>query len=196
MNLLDILRWLRDEFGTDRTDAAGDDDADVPAVDPERAADLATSATGDGVSKSLLLDPDRRFTRNPPVTYLEAGEQPEYALTGGRVWFGEEPSMQGDEVPTRRTLILVTDDRILILVGGRIKDTAWGVPHGDIEHTTIRYADREAYFFLDIADEENAESTLVELLVDSDPAYFSEVVEYCNERGTDGSATGTGAPSA
>lgn len=173
MNVRDILKWVLGRDGTPNNPEI--------EVDRDRVRRLAADATDEHVTESLLANDDD-FTHHPPITYLDEDEQPEYALLGGRVWIGEDLTYRADEVPSKRTVVLVTDKRILLIVGKRLKDSLWQIPFEGLTFANIKYDESEAYLDVDADYEDAPQSFFVELLPGDDGDRYAEIVNYCNER--------------
>jgi len=148
MGLVDLLSWLSDVFSPSR------EEFDVG----ERERDLAARARSDSLApEDLALPADR--TSSPPVSYLEDDERPQYLFRGGRLLVADDEGSVSREYPTLELAVLVSDARLLFVLGGRLADDVFEVPLADVDST---YLDEEdAYRYL-----------VVEATRDGDPMTF------------------------
>jgi hypothetical protein len=182
MPVPDVIRRLlgRESPETGADDATVSVPGDVEEIDRERVARLARNSRDSRVTESLLAGDDG-YTRAPPVSYLD-DEFPQYALLGGRLWFGEEITARADEVPSRRTVVLITDERILLLVGKRTADTAFGVPFEGVDLVNVKYGEHESYLVVEADYKDTPQTFFLELHDPVDPERFDEITNYCNAR--------------
>lgn len=113
---------------------------DQAAIDRE-AARLADGARGADVTRGVLANRDGR-TDAPIVVYLEEDEQPHYVFVGSGLLIGDEDGSLRREYPTRKSQVVVSDRRLLFLVGNRRSDDLWEVPFDDVRGA---YVDDESW---------------------------------------------------
>ena len=105
----------------------------------ETAFELARSATDESVSVDVLTERDR--TRHPVISYLDGDERPEFVLRGGTLLISDATGSLAREHPAGELLVVVTDERVVFVLGGRVSDDLWEVPLGDV---TSVYLDDES----------------------------------------------------
>jgi hypothetical protein len=126
-------------------DPAGESGGDAPDAEADigrRARRLAEGARHDGVTITGLLETvadGGHLYGDPPIEVLDPDEQPHFLFTNevtgvseGRRWGGTKPDPDGG------TVLLVTDRRVLAVVGREDGDIEFSVPLADVE--TVEYA--------------------------------------------------------
>jgi hypothetical protein len=184
MTLGDMVRRL---LGRGGNEVVGDRDDESMGperpdeVDRDRVRQLVQHAVDDRVTASLLAGSEG-YTEAPPAAYLDADETVAYALIAGRLWFGENITVRADDVPIKRTIVLVTDQRILLVVGKRRTDNVWGIPMESIDLVNVKYGDREAYLVVEAEHEGSAKTFFLELHDPIDEDRYRALARYCNGR--------------
>lgn len=138
----------------------------------DRHRELARSASSETVTPELLALPGDRTTQ-PVATYLEADERPEFLLHGSRLLISDADDELARKHPTLMLVVLVTDRRVVFVVGGRLADDCLEVPlstvtdayvdEADPQRHLVVSADREGEpmtFFADLTMEPQAEAVL------------------------------------
>lgn len=185
MNPRDLVRRLI-PWGERRDDSPAEDpsvsaDGDPETVDEERVRRLVREATDDRVTEPILAG-ETDHTNAPPAAYLESDETVEYLLPAGRVWFGDDITLKADEVPSKETVVLVTDRRVLIIVGKRFSDSVWAVPFEGLDLANVKHGTREAYLVLDAEYQDSPQVFFVELQLPVEVERYQEITKYCNDR--------------
>lgn len=119
MGVMDLVSWL---FGPSPAD-------EVDITDRHR--QLSEAARSDRITADLLARSGDR-TRAPVVSYLEEGEQPHYILRGTRLLIVDEDDTQVRKHPTRLLVVMISDSRVLYVLGGRLADDIFEVPLTDV----------------------------------------------------------------
>ena len=130
---------------------------------------LSEAARSDRLTPELLATRGDR-TSEPLATYVEADEQPHYVLRGSRLIIADQEGNVTRKHPTRLLAVLVTDERLLFVLGGRLADDIFEIPladvvsiHRDDDHPqqyVIVEADREGdrmTFYADVTIESRRE---------------------------------------
>lgn len=92
---------------------------------------LSDAARSDRLTPELLATRGDR-TSEPLATYLEADEQPQYVFRGSRLVMADSEDTVTRNHPTRLLVVLVSDDRLLFVLGGRLADDLFEVPLADV----------------------------------------------------------------
>lgn len=162
-------------------DPPAQEPADAVDVDRSEVAKLANAAAGQKVTPELLANDDD-YVYRPPITYLEEGEKPEFALMGVQLWIGDANLTKPDEIPFTRIIVLITDERIVLIVGKNVCDTVWQIPFESVKYVTIKYSEAESYFVVDAVHEGVEQSFLVELYPFNTGERYRRIARYCTER--------------
>lgn len=177
MSVLDNLsRWVRRRFGTST------------AVEPPKYAyEMASDAMGEGVTASRLAN-EAGVTNRPILEYLEDGEVPEYVLSGTKLIISGEEDYT-TEYPTRETQVVVTDRRVLIILGGHLSDNSWEVPFTAVLDIYLDDVGWHEYVIVDAEREGEAMTFFVDCAVD-DIGDMADTVTYVREQADISAAAG------
>jgi hypothetical protein len=126
MGFLDLLSWA---FRS----AAGEDDS-LDVTDRHRR--LSAAARSDRVTPELLTESGDR-TSEPLDVYVEESEQPQYVLQGSELIVEDQEESLARNYPTRLLVVLVSDERFLFVVGGRLSDDLYEVPLADLQSAYV-----------------------------------------------------------
>ena len=179
MSIKSILRTVRSWIGS--TQHPLETPIEDVSVDPAEAKALAEAAPDEQITKERLMNEDELVTY-PPLHHLDLDEQPQYLLSGTQLWMGESIGIKADEVAHSRILVFITDQRVLLIVGKRTDDSVWQIPFDGIDHATIKYSDREAYFLVEAEYRGTEQTFFVKLIPGVDDAKYREIVRYVNDR--------------
>lgn len=144
---------------------------------------LAERARGEGVTPAVLRNDHDRSAR-PLVVYLEDGEQPEYVLRGGELLIGDAKGALAREHPTRELQVVISDRRLLFVLGMYGSDELWEVPFADVEDVYLDADSTRQHVVVD-ADREGAAMTFfADVTLDGGPAEPREAVSFVEATGT------------
>lgn len=88
-------------------------------------------------ARSARLTPELLATRGdrtsePLTSYLEPDERPHYVFRGSRLVIADAEGNVTRNHPTRLLVVLVSDVRLLFVLGGRLADNLFEVPLADV----------------------------------------------------------------
>lgn len=150
MGFLDLVSWL----------VGPSQPTEVEASDEVRS--MVEGARSDSLTASLLAESAGR-TNVSLFEYLEDGEQPHYVLRGTRLVLVDASDKQDRKHPTGILVVLITDTRVVFVLGGRFGDDVYQVPLADV---TSAYVDRD----------DPKQHIVVEATADGDPmTFFADV---------------------
>lgn len=140
----------------DRTGNDAEAETEIEDVG-RRARDLAAAAVHDSVTVTGLLSTvadGGHLHDAPPLAHLEPGERPEFLFRNGVKGVGtgwRVGSTRPD--PDAGTVVLVTDRRVVGVVGRERGDVVFAVPHADATAATSRTQLLKARLTVETADE-------------------------------------------
>jgi len=126
-------------------------------VDDDRVAALAADATSDTVTPGVLANRDNRSNR-PIVAYLDGDEQPRYVFRGTELIVADPDGSSTRKHPTRELQVVLTDRRLLFVVGGRLADDLVELPLPAVRSAYVEDEGRRLYLVVD-ADREDTPMT-------------------------------------
>lgn len=142
-------------------------------------AELAAGAASDRVSPDVIAEPGR--SKESLVTYLAEGEQPEHVVFGNEVIVDNGDS-HSRKYPTRETQVLVTDRRVVVVLGGQFSDDLWEMAHDDIETVYVDEEGLKDYLILDATRDDDPMTFFVDVSVEDADSAVRSAVEYLRER--------------
>lgn len=163
MKFLDIVSWLANSVIPSKTDRQIE----------VRAAELAADAPNDAVTAERLAGKEEQ-THHPLVEYLEANERPQHILQGSELLISNEDDSLARKHPSHGMYLLVSDQRILFVLGGRITDNVWEVPLNDVAATYVDGESMRQYLVVE-ANRDGVEMT-----------FFADVTLETNQNAIDG----------
>lgn len=172
MGFLDLLGWLVGHATPTETDEVTVDD---------RVIEMAEQAPGDGVTPEVLAN---RFDRadRALVEYVEEDERPAFVFRGSTLLISDEDDSLARKYPTRETQILITDDRILVVLGGRLNDDIWGIPFDDVVEAYVDDEGRRRYLVVESDREENPMTFFADVTLETNWEDLHAGVEYVRDR--------------
>jgi hypothetical protein len=153
---------------------SGDDESEPPA----RVVEMTDNARGETVTAARLSGQNDRSAR-PLYEYLDDSEQPEFVLSGMQVIFDDGDDYE-TKYPTRETQVLVTDRRILVVLGGQFGDDSWQVGFDDVLDVYVDDESVKTYFVLDAVREDEPMTFFVD--VTANDHGVREAVSYVREQ--------------
>lgn len=181
MGPLNLIRLLGDWL----TASTESDEVDEEVVK------LAERSRSDRVTPELLANDE--VTRHPLVAYVE-NEQPEYVLRAGELVISDADGATAREYPTGEQRVIVSDQRLLFVVGGRVSDKIREVPLRDVVEVYLDTDSTRRYLVVE-ADREGTPMTFfADVTLDSDTNDIQEAVEYARTTAAErrDSSIGTG----
>lgn len=168
MGTFDLLSWL---VGRGRS------------TDPEvteRHRRLTDRARSGRLTPERLALPGER-TSEPLDAYLEDGEQPHFVLVGSRLLIVDAAGSSNRKHPTRLLVVLVTDDRLLFVVGGRLADDVFEVPLSDVTSISVDEDDPDRHVIVE-ADRDDEEMTFYAEVALADASDVEDAVGFVRSR--------------
>lgn len=151
-------------------------DVDDPEV-TETSRSLVEAARSDRLTPEQLALPGDR-TSAPLIEYLEDDERPQYVMIGTRVLISDVDGTLLRKHPTRKVVVLVSDRRILIVVGGRSSDDLLEVPLADVSGIHLDHDPPRHFIVVDANKDGDPMTFFVEITIDPDPETVEDGVEY------------------
>lgn len=167
-SIFDLLSWFlpSDPSSTERIEP-----------DDERVVELATQAQGETVTPEILTNQTGR-TERPVVEYLLEDEQPEYVFRGGELLLTDETDSLGRKYPSGETRVIVSDHRVLIVLGGRLSDDLWEIPLEDVIDVYVNSEGIKQYFVVEGHRDSNPMTFFADVSIESNTAELESGVEY------------------
>lgn len=119
---------------------------------------LAERAPGNGVTPAVLTN-DHDRTATPLVEYLEPDERPRYVFRGGRLLIGDGGDSLVRKHPSKELQVLVSDERILFVVGEHLTDELFEVPLEDVVDAYLDTAEAVRRYVVVEANREDTQMT-------------------------------------
>lgn len=173
MGLADLVSWTLDLV---RTDSAVE-------VDEARVRRLASRARSDTVTTDVL-DGSSDLARHPLVGYLDDGEQPEYVFRGSRLLISDGESMTRRH-PARQLPVVVSDRRVLFVVGNRLADDALAIPLEDVELAYLDDEEMRRYLVVEGRRDGDEMTFFAEVTGEPDEASLRDAVSFIDRGGDD-----------
>lgn len=169
MGFVDLLSWL-----ADRTVGS---EPEAPPID-QGVIDMAADAAGQSVTPEVLVNHTER-SYVALLEYLEDDERPEYVIRGGTVLIGDAEESLAREYPTRETQVVVSDRRLLVVLGRRITDDVWEVPLEDVVEMYVDDVEALNRYLVVEASRESTQMTFyVDVTIEPSTRDLRESVEY------------------
>lgn len=165
MGLLDLIGFLGDWL----TPAEENEEIGEEVVE------LAERARSDRVTAELLATDEE--TRYPLFVYVD-DEQIQYVLRGGELVISDEDGSTAREHPTGEQRVLVSDRRILFVVGGRFGDQVREIPLEDLVEVYLDTDSVRRYLVVEADRDETAMTFFADVTLDPDADDVREAVEY------------------
>lgn len=148
-----VMEWVAPSSPS-QSPAAADESPEIE----QRAATLAERAPGEGVTPAVLAN-DHDRTAAPLVEYLEPDERPRYVFRGGRLLIGDGSDSLARKHPSKELQVLVSDRRILFVVGEQFSDELFEVPLEDVVDAYLDDAEAMRRYVVVEADREETRMT-------------------------------------
>lgn len=146
MGLRQLLGWIGDR-------ASGDE----PGGDVDQATrDIAARATDEALTPAALVATERSY--RPLLEYLEDEEQPHYLFEGSELLIEDDEDNVVRNHPTRALQVVVTDERVVYVLGDRTADNVLTVPHEDVVDVYVDDVDLHRYLIVEAYHDPDAES--------------------------------------
>lgn len=176
MGLLDLLRFLGDSLKTSVPNEVQID---------EDLGELANAARGETVTATVLGHNER--TRYPIVEYIDTdeNEQPEYVFRAGQLLVSDGQETLARKHPSQEQQVLVTDRRILFVLGNRVSDEVMDVPLESIVETYLDTDSARTYLVVDAVREGDEMTFFADVTLEANGDELRAGVEYV-ERWVDG----------
>lgn len=167
MGLADLASWLSQQVsGPAETHEVTD-----------RHRELARSASSETVTPELLaLTGDR--TTQPVATYLEGDEQPAFIFRGSRLLISDADDELARKHPTRLLVVLVTDQRVVFVVGGRLADDCLEVSLADVTGVYVDEADPQRHLVISAERDGDPMTFFADVTLDPQLAAVAEAAEF------------------
>ncbi|MCU4974062.1 hypothetical protein OB955_15135 [Halobacteria archaeon AArc-m2/3/4] len=129
----------------------------VRSLDDEAVERLATQARGETVTVDVLTNEFER-SKQPIVSYLDDDERPQYVVRGSSLLITNEDEVDRN-YPTRELQVVISDERILFVLGGRKRDEVLTIPHEDLVDVYLDTVNEPRRFLVVDADHNDDEMT-------------------------------------
>lgn len=172
-SVFDLISWIAGFL------APGDNDDDSPTE--ADVADVATRARGDTVTPAVLANSHDRAD-HAIVEYLDDDEQPEFVLCGTSLLISDEEGSVAREHPTRQTQVVISDQRVLFVLGGHLSDDIWEVPLADVEEAYVDDTEPMSRYFIVDAERDDAPMTFfADVTVESNTDEVERAASYVSD---------------
>jgi hypothetical protein len=172
VGLLDLLPG----FGSHQ--ATPERDEDEIAAEAER---LADGAAGSGVTPSVLADDEERSAL-PLVEYLEDGEQPHHVFRGGELLITDEEGELSRKHPTKQTQVVVTDRRVLFVLGNHRQDEVMEVPLEDVVEAYVDDEDLRRFLVVEADRDGDGMTFFADVTLAARETDLADGVEFVRQR--------------
>lgn len=108
---------------------------------------MARNARGETVTPETLANEFGR-SRHSVLSYLDDAENPEYIVRGSEVMIVNDDDQVTRSHPTRETQVVLSDERVLFVVGGTVSDEIWVVPYDDLVDVYLDEVDHPRKFLV------------------------------------------------
>ena len=174
MGFLDLLSWIREGFATGQ---------DVDEPDPEAFDSIVDAAEGESVRAELLAGAGEH-TKVPLAEHLDEGEQPHHMLRAGEVVAVDESDSIARKYPGLETVIVATDQRLLIVLGGHVGDDVMAVPLEDVSEADVESDRYRRYLVVDADRDDEPMTFFVDATLEGDEDRIWDVVSYLEAEGS------------
>lgn len=147
---------------------------------PEESIEIAARARGESVTPGVLANRDGRSDQ-AIVTYLADDEQPEYVLRGNRLLISDGDSCE-TKYPSRDTQVVISDRRVLILLGGRLSDDLWEMPLEDVRYAYVDNESWKRYLIVEANRDDQRMTFYVDATVESNVDDLRAAAAYVRDR--------------
>ena len=142
--------------------------------------DLASRARGETVTADVLANRSNR-SNDPLVEYLVDDELPHHVFLGNEVVIDNDDSYT-TQYPTRHTQFVITDRRLLVVLGNRLSDTVWEVPLEDVLDVYVDDDSWKQYLVVEADRDDQRMTFFVDVTMESETDELLSGVEYVRER--------------
>lgn len=171
MGLADLASWLsRQVSGPAETHDVTD-----------RHRELARSASNETVTAELLALPGDRTTQ-PVATYLADDEVPAFLFRGSRLLISDADDELARKHPTRLLVVLVTDRRVVFVVGGRLADDCLEVPLTDVTDVYVDEADPHRHLVVSADSDGDVMTFFADVTMDPHADAVAEAADFIRTR--------------
>ncbi|MCU4742429.1 hypothetical protein [Natronoglomus mannanivorans] len=172
--ILGLVSWLfgRSEPAGRVGKASGEDaDADVD-VD-----ELAAQARSDQLTPAVLSN-DHDRSAYPLTAYLEADEQPAYVFRGGDLLISDAEGSLARKHPSRELQVVISDQRLLFVMGGRRSDELWEIPHEDVEEIYLDDESTKQYIIAESERDDALMTFFADVTLNMNPEHVREALAF------------------
>lgn len=169
MSVLDLLAWFR------RLRTPG------PCLPDKEVREMSDQARSDTVTEDVLTNQFDR-TNLPIFEYIEDDEQPEYVFRGNRLLISDREGALSREFPTRELQVIISDERLLFILGDRISDDLWEVPLTSILNTYLDDKSWRNYLVVEASREGNEMTFFAEVTIETRDEEIQLGINYMRER--------------
>jgi len=142
---------------------------------------MAQQARSDTVTPDVLTNQADRSKR-PIVTYLDDDESPEYVIRATKLIIGDGDD-SARQYPTREAQLVVTDTRLLVLVGKRRSDDIYEMPLSTVTDIYIDEVDLPTRYVIVDANRAGEPMTFfADVTVESDLDAVESTVRFVRSR--------------
>lgn len=142
--------------------------------------DLASRARGETVTADVLANRSDR-SNDPLIEYIGDDELPHHVFLGNEVVVDNDDSYT-TEYPARHTQFVITDRRLLVLLGNRITDTVWEVPLEDVLDVYVDDESWKQYLIVEADRNDQRMTFFVDVTMESETDELRSGVEFVRER--------------
>lgn len=167
-NIFDLLSWFLPNESSSTETIEPDDETVV---------ELVNRARGETVTPEKLTNQARR-TERPVVKYLLEDEQPEYVFRGGELLLNDKNDSLRRQYPSRESVVVVSDHRVLIVLGGRLSDSLWEIPLDSILDVYINSNGVKRYFVVEGNHDSNPITFFADVSIESNTVELESGAEY------------------
>lgn len=149
---------------------------------PEEVVEAAARARGETVTPGVLANRTGRSDL-PIVEYLSEDEQPEFVFQGNQLLIDNDDSYV-TEYPTRDTQVVISDRRLLIVLGGHLSDDVWDVPLADVLDVYVDAESWKRYLIVEANREGEPMTFFVDVTLESATEELDAGVAFVRESGS------------
>lgn len=172
MGVLDLLSWIGERF-----DGGRDEGPDPADLEP-----MAEGASGESVRAEILAGSGEQ-TKLPITEYLEDGEQPHHMIRAGEVVAVDETDSVARKYPGLETVVVATDRRLLIVIGGHVADDVMVVPAADVVSVDVEPERYRRYLVVEANREGEPMTFFVDATLEGDEEAVWKLSEFLREGG-------------
>ncbi|MFB6121586.1 MAG: hypothetical protein ABEJ68_10770 [Halobacteriaceae archaeon] len=174
MGLLDLLSYIGEGLSADREEGP----------DPAAFETMVENAASDTVSAETLAGTNDR-TKLPVAEYLEDDEQPQYMLRAGEVIAVDAEDNVARKYPGLETVVVATDSRLLIVIGGHVADDLMEIPYEDVVDVEVEFERYRRYLVVGANSDDERMTFSVDVTLEADEDATLSLVESLQTGGPD-----------